>query len=586
MVATGYFEHPAASQGAISMWRKSARAPYYKHLIRNMIVTIIGVSFIPVFLVSVTIYSTFVKAYHEKINAHLMALVENHKRQIDAFLNARMADILFLSESFTYDQLSNEAFLQSKLLSLKNNYSGIFVDLGVVNGEGSQVSYAGPFRLSQVNYADAPWFKNVMQNQVVVSDVFLGLRGFPHFIVAVKRFQGDRSWVLRATVDFIAFNNLVENIRIGKTGYAIILNKEGELQTKVRSNYRPSQQGCYGQFIDCSKPITREVNIEERLDEDGVTTIIVTALLKNREWLLVFQQEQNDALSDQHRAQVISLIIFAVGGLSIVAMSLLLSMRMVNRIAEADDEKALMNKQVIESGKLASLGELAAGVAHEINNPVAIMVEEAGWVEDILTEKEFKENPHMAELSRALRQINTQGKRCKEITTKLLSFARGSGSAIRDLQLNEIIEEVVALSSQRAKYANVEVVSALQPDLPTVKASETEMHQVFLNLVNNAIYAMEKSGGRIEFKSYQDHGHIIVEVTDTGPGIPDAIIHRIFDPFFTTKPVGQGTGLGLSICYGIIRKMNGDIQVASESGKGTKFTVILPGGAQAPSEDE
>ncbi|MBI5063049.1 MAG: GHKL domain-containing protein, partial [Desulfatitalea sp.] len=231
---------------------------------------------------------------------------------------------------------------------------------------------------------------------------------------------------------------------------------------------------------------------------------------------------------------------------------------------------------VIESGKLASLGELATGVAHEINNPVAIMVEEAGWIEDILTEKEFGGNPHMDELHRALKQINTQGKRCKEITTKLLSFARGSGSAIGMLQLNEIIEEVILLSAQRAKYANIELNSVLHASLPEIKASETEMHQVLLNLVNNAIYAMEKSGGSIEFKTYQRDDKVVVEVTDTGPGIPESILGRIFDPFFTTKPVGQGTGLGLSICYGIIRKMDGDIEVKSTVGKGTTFTITIP----------
>jgi two-component system NtrC family sensor kinase len=557
------------------MWRKSIRAPYYKHLIRNMIFTILGVSFIPVFLVSWTIYYAFANAYHEKINTHLVTLVENHKRQIDAFLNARLADILFLSENFSFAQLNDSEFLQAKLLSLKNNYAGVFVDLGVVDADGNQVSYAGPFKLSRVSYADAPWFQIVMKNQVVISDVFLGLRGFPHFIVAVKRFDGDRPWILRATIDFIAFNNLVENIRIGQTGFAAIVNKKGELQTKPRFQFNPAQ-GCFGRFIDCDQPITREIYSEERADENGEMTIYVSALLKNKEWLLVYQQKVSDALADQRFAQRLSLIIFVVGGVGILAMALLLSLRMVNRIATADQEKEMMNKQVIESGKLASLGELATGVAHEINNPVAIMVEEAGWIEDILTEKEFGGNPHMDELHRALKQINTQGKRCKEITTKLLSFARGSGSAIGMIQLNEIIEEVVMLSSQRAKYANIELNSSLNANLPEIKASETEMHQVLLNLVNNAIYAMEKMGGSIEFKTYQREDKVVVEVADTGPGIPEAILGRIFDPFFTTKPVGQGTGLGLSICYGIIRKMEGDIQVRSTVGKGTTFTIIIP----------
>jgi two-component system NtrC family sensor kinase len=172
--------------------------------------------------------------------------------------------------------------------------------------------------------------------------------------------------------------------------------------------------------------------------------------------------------------------------------------------------------------------------------------------------------------------LNTQGKRCKEITTKLLSFARGSGSTIGMVQLNEIIEEVIVLSAQRAKYANIDLHSTLSANLPEIKASETEMHQVLLNLVNNAIYTMEKSGGAIDFRTYQRDEKVVVEVADTGPGIPEAILGRIFDPFFTTKPVGQGTGLGLSICYGIIRKMEGDIQVKSTVGKGTTFSIMIP----------
>ncbi|KJS30156.1 MAG: histidine kinase [Desulfatitalea sp. BRH_c12] len=559
-------------------WYKSTRASYYKHLFRNMIVTIIGVSFVPVFLVSFTIYYAFFTAYQEKINDHLMALVENHKKQIDSFLSNRLADILFLSESDSYGQFRDQAVLDANLHSLRNSYGGIFVDLGVVDADGHQVSYAGPFKLSNVNYADALWFKKVMRDQVVVSDVFLGLRGFPHFIVAVRRFEGDLPWVLRATIDFIAFNNMVENIRIGETGFAFILNKEGELQTKPRYNFNPAQ-GCYGQFLDCSKPITSDIHIDERRDELDNDIIYVTALLKNRDWALVYTQKRSDAMAEMRWAQRISIFIFVFGGISIVAMAFILSWRMVNRIAESDQAKEMMNKQVIESGKLASLGELAAGVAHEINNPVAIMVEEAGWIDDILTEPEYKNNHNIEELQRALKQINTQGKRCKDITTKLLSFARGSGSAIRNMQINEIIEEVITLSSQRAKYANIEMHSTLQPDLPEIRASETEMHQVFLNLVNNAIQAMEKNGGSdrtIHFKSYVRDGKIIVEVTDNGPGIPEAVLGRIFDPFFTTKPVGQGTGLGLSICYGIIRKMNGDIQVKSTVGEGTQFTIIFP----------
>ena len=204
------------------------------------------------------------------------------------------------------------------------------------------------------------------------------------------------------------------------------------------------------------------------------------------------------------------------------------------------------------------------------------MVEEAGWIEDLLEEEEFKDGENLSEFQRALQQIRTQGRRCKEITHKLLSFARKTDSRIQDVQLNDLIEELTALSSQRAKYANVDINVNLQENLPTLHLSQTELQQVFLNLINNALDAMEKTGGALDISTQLEGDYIVVQVADNGPGIPAANIVRIFDPFFTTKPVGKGTGLGLSICYGIIKKMGGDIIVKSTMEIGTTFHVKIP----------
>ena len=214
------------------------------------------------------------------------------------------------------------------------------------------------------------------------------------------------------------------------------------------------------------------------------------------------------------------------------------------------------------------------------------MVEEAGWIEDLLEEEEFKESENLTEFIRSLEQIRTQGRRCKEITHKLLSFARKTDSLVREVQINDIIEELIALSAQRAKYSNVTINTALQEDLPSLHVSETELQQVLLNLINNALDAMEKKGGNIDIRSRLDGEHIAIEVADTGPGIPEANLARIFDPFFTTKQVGKGTGLGLSICYGIIKKIGGEIVVHSIVDKGTTFRVLVPLPKQEKSENK
>ncbi|MBW1688838.1 MAG: HAMP domain-containing histidine kinase, partial [Deltaproteobacteria bacterium] len=204
------------------------------------------------------------------------------------------------------------------------------------------------------------------------------------------------------------------------------------------------------------------------------------------------------------------------------------------------------------------------------------MVEEAGWMEDLLEDEEFQDTKQLEEFQRSLKQIKSQGGRCKQITHKLLSFARKTDARIQEVSLYELVDEMVALSAQRAKYSNVEIVTSLQRALPNLRASVSEMQQVFLNLINNAIDAMEKKGGKIHISIKRQNQSLVIRVADTGPGIPEANLERVFDPFFTTKPVGKGTGLGLSICYGIIAKMGGKIDVRSAIDVGTTFRIELP----------
>jgi two-component system NtrC family sensor kinase len=562
---------------------KREHRDYYHSLARNMLLTVIIVSFTPMILVGGIILYQFQTSYHEKIHAHLEELVQKHKQNIDSFLKEKLGDIRFLADNFTFEELRDESFLRDKLESLQKEFDLVFVDLGVISENGIQIAYAGPFKLGKALYSQADWFQKAMKSKYFISDVFLGLRGLPHFIIAVRDNWMGEKWILRATIDFVAFNSLVENIRIGETGFAFILNKEGKFQTKPLLDIVTTRKP-YIDFLSDRNITKDEIHVVERTDESGHKNIYVAAPLKNGDWLLVYQQRASDAFSDFRRTLSVALIIMLMGGLGIITMAFIVSRRMVSRIARADREKQMMNAQVVETGKLASVGELAAGIAHEINNPVAIMIEEAGWIEDILEDEEFQESENLDEFIRALEQIRTQGRRCKEITHKLLHFARKTDSRIQEVQINDLIEELVALSAQKAKYSNVTINTVLQKDLPPLQVSETEVQQVFLNLINNALDAMEKKGGVIDVTTLMEGDHIAVQVADNGPGIPEANLARIFDPFFTTKPVGKGTGLGLSICYGIIKKMGGEIDVHSVIGVGTTFRVLIPLPKQKESE--
>lgn len=574
---------------------------HYKTISRRVATIVIAVSLAPLILVTGIILYRFNAFSHEMVHAHLEEMVLNHKHNIDFFLQEKLSDIRHLSRSYEIEDFKDETFLRQRLNVLQDEYSAVFVDIGLIDENGHQKGYAGPFQLEAAYYGDAAWFKEAIDTRHYISDVFLGLRDQPHFIVSTRIDAKDGSkWILRATIDFHAFNILVENLHVGETGSAFILNRQGEFQTRPPRETKLSKDQYIGLFmrghgaslevIDIDQwivfPDIKGWDAQENIKTDPIISvekkgslnrkiIIVAAFLKGNEWLLIFQQEANDAYAKLNRTQNIAALILTLGALGIVMVSFILSRQMENRIARVDSEKEMMNKQIVETGKLATIGELAAGIAHEINNPVAIMVEEAGWIQDLF-EEGMEKNDNLLECQRALKQIETQGIRCKEITHKLLSFARKTDSSLQELQINDLIEEVVSLSSQKSRYANVDIFTELSPDLPSIQASATEMQQVLMNIINNAIDAMEKKGGRLDISTGIKDNWIRLTIKDNGPGIPASNLNRIFDPFFTTKPVGRGTGLGLSICYGIIQKMGGRIDVESGVGIGSNFTIVLP----------
>jgi two-component system NtrC family sensor kinase len=551
-------------------------SPYYRSLTRNMVLLVMVISLTPMLLVTGIILKQFSASHHEKIYAHLGELVLKHKQNMDSFLEERLQNIRFLADSIDFDRCGQGNLVDGHLARLQRAYGPVFVDLGVVDEQGQQVAYAGPFRLEKARYADADWFKRAIESRYYTSDVFLGLRGAPHFILSVRKTCQGQKWIIRATIDFVEFNRLVEKIRIGETGFAYILNRTGQFQTKPLFDFTPDLD-IYARYFATLQRGIKEVEIQERLDGAGVKSLYVSALLKGGDWLLVYKQASSDAYSDLRNAQTVAVVLFVLGGIAIVALAFSMSGKMVRRIATSDREKEIMNRQVIETGKLASVGELAAGIAHEINNPVAIMVEEAGWLQDLMEDRAYKTDSELKEFARALEQIRTQGKRCKEITHKLLSFARKTDSRIEDFEIGHLIEEVVSLSAQRAKYSNVEIVSHLAPRLPAISASQSELQQVFLNLINNALDAMDKTGGTLTISARQEDGQILISVSDNGPGIPKAILARIFDPFFYDQAGGQRHRSG---AFHLLRNhsQNGRGHQCSKSAvdAGTTFEIHIP----------
>lgn len=238
-----------------------------------------------------------------------------------------------------------------------------------------------------------------------------------------------------------------------------------------------------------------------------------------------------------------------------------------------------MMAQLASSEKMASIGQMAAGVAHEINTPLGVIL---GYSQLLMDDF-----PAGTEEGESLEVIERQTKACRKIVADLLKFSRQSESSREDISINEILTDVLAVTEHSMNMDHIMVYRDLAPNLNTIVGDTEKLRQVFINFINNAHHAMEENGGgeiHISTRNSEDSKEVIATVRDTGHGISEKIRSSIFDPFFTTKPVGKGTGLGLSVSYGIIQEHEGNIEVESpvidkETGEnlgGTAFHVILP----------
>jgi two-component system NtrC family sensor kinase len=237
--------------------------------------------------------------------------------------------------------------------------------------------------------------------------------------------------------------------------------------------------------------------------------------------------------------------------------------------------RAELSDSLLHASKLAAVGEMASGIAHEINNPLAIINEEVGLIKDSLN-PEFKMGRSIEDLKLSLDHIQEAVFRCRDITRKLLSFVRRTEMNLQTYDIHEVIDDVLqGFYEHEIAVSNIEIVRKYAGQPALIVADKNQLEQVFLNLINNAIDAI-KGRGSITISTSLDNDRVYTAVSDTGIGMTQEQLNRTFVPFFTTKEVGKGTGLGLSISYGIVKSLGGNISVTSTYGVGSTFTVDLP----------
>jgi two-component system NtrC family sensor kinase len=475
---------------------------------------------------------------------------------------------LFRDSQFTVEPSQQD---MDRYLRTLRQTSDAFVDVGFCNPEGVQVGYAGPFPyLCGKDYSAEPWFVDVLEanGNYHISNIYLGFRNKPHFTIAVKQLLDSKPYVMRATLDPDKFYMFLRNISREKGLDSALINKEGFYQLV------DPDRGQLLQKTDYLPPATEGTGVEE-IQTDGDSVLVAHAWLRETPWVLVVRQPLSIAYSQMYRARKIMMASTAVIVVIILLGVWVITERLLQRGQATAEARERLQVELIHASKLASIGELAAGIAHEINNPLAIIGATSGVIRDLF-DPQFNLQWTPDTIREELSTIDSAVARARGITQKLLNFSRKSPQRLVPTNVSKLLDEVVGgLKEREFQISNITLVRDYDPDLPDVMLDPDQISQVFLNLINNAGDAIEGSG-TIHLSTRRDGRSIRVTVADDGVGMTSEVMQRIFLPFYTTKEVGKGTGLGLSVSLSIVESMGGRIEVQSVPGAGSSFTVVLP----------
>jgi two-component system NtrC family sensor kinase len=540
----------------------------YRILRRKIITLMILVTVAPCSFLSFIIYRYYNSNLANAANRPLLVLTDKGKHALDLIFKENLTAINFIASLHSYEELTDADELNRIFHILKQEVGGI-ADIGIFDVSGRQVNYIGPHDLSDKHYADQEWFRKTVDRGAYISDVITGLQEKPHISISIiHRATTGRHTIIRITIDTSRIEAILEPLAAELQGDAVLVNRKGMLQTNAR---------FYGSVLERSPctvdPSSAGIDVLEKTDPQGRVILLSCTKLDRSDFTMVLIRPKGGIANTWTRVNAYFFFFF-FGGLSLTVMIIIkLTRILVERIREADEKREYAFRELEHSQKLSSIGRLAAGVAHEINNPLMIINEDAGLMQDLLDDGEGPKS--FREFSDLAQSISQSVDRCREVTHRLLGFAHRLEPKLETLNLNSVLEEVVGFLETEARHRKIDIRKQYDDGLPTFFSDQGQLQQVFLNILTNAFAAVSE-GGHITIKTFEEgRDSVAAIIQDNGVGMSEDTLKHIFEPFFTTKKE-YGTGLGLPITYGIVRKLGGDIKVQSREGKGTMFTIYLP----------
>jgi len=535
---------------------------------RSILVTA-SVALVPLIIWALAGYRLTMETIGSELELRTSQLVSNSWRSVSLFLSERKSVLDFIAHDHNLETLKDPASLTSTLENLNQRFGG-FTYLGVIDRTGKQITQAGSHQMEGLDYNQLPWFREVLNRGAYISELVTEARNAPHIDFAVKRDLADGSFfVLHAVLKPEQLTESIAPIDVGARGDLFIINRDGVLQTPSRY-YGP----VFNKIPIAVPEYSSKARVFENIRGEKDRVFIGYAHIPDTPYILMLVQEQSERIQPWYKTTWAFTGILAASIIMILVVTLGVATHLVNQIHAADQERVDTLHQVEYANKMVSIGRLASGVAHEINNPLAIINEKAGHIKDIFTLTEtYAKDPKLVGL---VDSVIATVQRCAKITRGLLDFTRHLNLSIQTIDLKEIIDEVKGILDKEAELRSITVNVAVSKDIPPFESDRGKLEQVFFNLFNSAIDAMG-DGGHLEITAKRKNkDYISVAFTDNGRGIPESDLKYIFEPFYYAKTGHSGTGLSLAVTYALVQEIGGTISVQSRPGQETCFEINIP----------
>jgi len=532
--------------------------PYFRALWNRVVITMLAIAFVPLLLIGGGLYWYTLKVVKEKGLETLKLEVFERKISVDRRLGERILALRQLGDGLGIESRVEPGILSAALRSL-NHTDGSFTDLAVFDTRGRCLGFVGPEAVQDADLSLAGWFREAVGKGVSITDATLSSNGEPHVLMAVRVRTAGGQKIVRSAVNISRVDTFASDRTGRRRAEGYLVNREGIFQTQPRS----------AGLLMGRSPVQDLEKFDGIQVEETRDAVLLKIWQDRVPWINVVQIGYRDMQSQLEGVYVFAFLVFIILAVPIIGIVLLTGNDLASRLEAKRSSLKVLDRQLRRASYMSSSMQVSLSCFNEVKEVLANI--------DI-TAAVVLEDPVVAastDIQESIGDIRSEAGRGQRSVESFLQYIEPKPPLIGEADVHGLLNDLMGILNRELRFRNITVRREFSSDLPGVRSDASKLRQVFLNIVLNALEALEKDG-EITLKTETDIGanNVIVTIADNGPGIPEADLEYVFEPLWTVRP--HGTGLGLPLCRDILENLGGSIGIESTVGKGASVIVTIP----------